>query len=478
VIKQLTGRLESLGARLEAVEKQLSSPSSVTTTRSSGGASRSVGDFEASFRLIDEYVTLSGKINPVVKQQADLVKQAVQAHRDFLNAAAQSKKPSDTVLQSLIKPTSDLIVSIVELRDDNRTHACWNHLSTVGEGVSCFGWVGAAPTPGPFVDDSRSSSEFWSNKILVQYRKDESATGKMHTDWVKAWNSWMHEFRDYIKQYHTTGITWGGSADASSFAGKSSSSASSSSGGPPPPPPGPPPDVSTSAPPPSGGGHAALFADINKVKERQGSGKTEGLRKVTDDMKTYKNPALKAAAVVPASSQQKTSGAPAKKGEAQSKPAKFALEGNKWVIEYQSNNKMLAVEDPEPKQTVYIYKCDSSVVQIKGKVNNITLDSCNKTGVVFDNAIASIEVVNCRGCQIQVTGKVPSVAIDKTSGCQVFLSEEALNVEIVTSKSDEINVVVPGATPADDSTELAVPEQFKTVVQNRKLVTECVAHLG
>jgi adenylyl cyclase-associated protein len=132
-------------------------------------------------------------------------------------------------------------------------------------------------------------------------------------------------------------------------------------------------------------------------------------------------------------------------------PPKFELDGQKWKIvrlpclpssvadtlltlslslslsylqENQVGNKNIIIENPEVRHTVYIYKCHDSVIQIKGKVNSIMLDSCKKTGLVFENAISVAEVVNCASVQVQVTGKVPSVAIDKTSGCQVFLSAE------------------------------------------------------
>jgi adenylyl cyclase-associated protein len=93
---------------------------------------------------------------------------------------------------------------------------------------------------------------------------------------------------------------------------------------------------------------------------------------------------------------------------------------------------------------------------------------------VFENAIASCEVVNCKGVEIQCTGKVPSIAIDKTSGIQLYLSADSLESEIVTSKSDSMNVVIPGI---DDIVELPVPEQFKTLVRNNRLVTEAVQHV-
>jgi len=147
------------------------------------------------------------------------------------------------------------------------------------------------------------------------------------------------------------------------------------------------------------------------------------------------------------------------------------------VVEFQSGAKDLVIENPEARHTVYIYKCDDAVIQVKGKVNAITMDTCHKVGLVFDNAISVVEVVNCNGVQVQINGKVPSVLIDKTSGAQIFLSKEGMGAEIVTSKSDSMNIVLPPENPADDSTEIAVPEQYKTTIVNRKLVTECVQHV-
>ncbi len=63
--------------------------------------------------------------------------------------------------------------------------------------------------------------------------------------------------------------------------------------------------------------------------------------------------------------------------------------------------------------------CWTVAVQVKGKVNAITLDKSSKTGLVFENVVASCEVVNSQSVEVQCTGLVPTVAIDKVDGCQV-----------------------------------------------------------
>jgi len=481
-IKNLQARLEQVSSRLATVEKQLASGGGAAAPAAGGGGgavsdSKSLADYDAlKSQYIDQYVELSAKINPIVKQQADIVAQAVSAQRQFLQVAAQSKKPGDSVFQQLFKPTSDLLAQIIELRDKNRAHTHFNHLSALSEGITALTWVAVSPTPGPFVDESRASSEFYSNKLLMQYRHDQSELGKTNVAWVSAWNTFLKELRQWIKNYHTTGLTWNPQGGDASAASAAPASAPAPSGGAPPPPGPPPPAMDfTSAPPPSSNAHAALFAEINAVKERQKGGKTEGLRTVTKEMKTKNQDKSALPVVVPKT--PAGSAAPKKTTQAPARPPKFALEGNKWCVEHQVGNRELVIDNPEVRQTVYIYKCEDSVVQIKGKINAVTMDSCKKVGLVFDNAISVVEVVNCNSVQVQINGKVPSVLIDKSSGAQVFLSNEGLDTEIVTSKSDEMNVVLPPLNPTDDITEIAIPEQFKTVVKNRKLVTECVQHV-
>jgi adenylyl cyclase-associated protein len=40
--------------------------------------------------------------------------------------------------------------------------------------------------------------------------------------------------------------------------------------------------------------------------------------------------------------------------------------------------------------------------QVKGKCNAISIDKCTKTGVVFEDVIASCELVNCNSVQVRL----------------------------------------------------------------------------
>jgi len=117
-----------------------------------------------------------------------------------------------------------------------------------------------------------------------------------------------------------------------------------------------------------------------------------------------------------------------------------------------------------------VYKCVNSTIQVKGKVNSITLDGCKKTAVVFDDAISMVEFINCQSVKCQVINKVPTVSIEKTDGCQIYLSEQSLDTSFISAKSSEMNVVIPKGD--GDYSEYAIAEQFKTVFNGKTLVTE------
>ena len=209
----------------------------------------------------------------------------------------------------------------------------------------------------------------------------------------------------------------------------------------------------------------AVFQELN-----QGDKITSGLRKVTDAMKT-KNRADRGG-FVPDAPAGRADGAGAafslaSAGGAAPKPkppAKVALEGKKWSVEHHVRNKTLLIQGVTPKQTVYVYDCVDCVVRIEGKPNAVTFDACVKTAAVFEDVLATCELVNCRGMQVQCLGSVPTVSIDKVDGCQVFLGEKSFGAAVLTAKSSEVNVVcVPGEGAADDEpVETPVPEQFVT----------------
>ncbi|KAB0354603.1 hypothetical protein FD755_022062, partial [Muntiacus reevesi] len=333
---------------------------------------------------------------------------------------------------ALLKPISEKIQEIQTFRERNRGSTMFNHLSAVSESIPALGWIAVSPKPGPYVKEMNDAATFYTNRVL----------------------------KDYKHRYGPVAST----ASALSVL-------SLGPGLPPPPPPPPPPGPpllfeSEGIKEASSPSRSALFAQLN-----QGEAITKGLRHVTDEQKTYKNPNLRAhGGQSPSPTKSHT---PGPKSPQPHPPKKHApvlqLEGKKWRVEYQEDRSDLVISETELRQVAYIFKCGKSTLQIKGKINSIIIDNCKKFGLVFDNVVGIVEVINSKDIQMQVMGKVPTISINKTEGCHIYLSEDALDCEIVSAKSSEMNILIP---QDGDYREFPVPEQFKTAWDGAKLITE------
>ncbi|XP_030799291.1 adenylyl cyclase-associated protein 2 isoform X2 [Camarhynchus parvulus] len=372
----------------------------------------------------------------------------------------------------LLKPISEKIQEIQNFRERNRGSKMFNHLSAVSESIPALGWIAVSPKPGPYVKEMNDAATFYTNRVLKDYKNSDTR----HVDWVKSYLNIWSELQAYIKEHHTTGLTWsktGPVASPMSMRSVLTSGSCLSPPPPPPPPPGPPPIFDTETAKDEGtASRSALFAQLN-----QGEAITKGLRHVSDDQKTHKNPSLRAQGPPVRSPTKSHTPSPTspKNSPQQNHAPVLELEGKKWRVEYQEDKNDLVINNTELKQVAYIFKCNKSTLQIKGKINSITIDNCKKFGLVFDNVVGIVEVINSRDIQIQVMGKVPTISINKTEGCHIYLSEESLDCEIVSAKSSEMNILIP---QDGDYKEFPVPEQFKTAWDGSKLVTEPAEIVG
>lgn len=69
------------------------------------------------------------------------------------------------------------------------------------------------------------------------------------------------------------------------------------------------------------------------------------------------------------------------------------------------------------------------------------------------------------------------IQVDKSDSGQIYLSKESLGAEITTAKCSAINVSLPVEGEEEGVfEEQAVPEMFRSVVRDGKLVTAVVEH--
>ncbi|GAB2267304.1 F-actin-capping protein subunit alpha, variant 2 [Dionaea muscipula] len=384
------------------------------------------------------------KIGGEVSEATKILEDAFVALRELLIKVKQTQKPDMEGLDEFLKPLNEVMVKANALTEGRRSDF-FNHQKTIADSLSALAWIAytgkgcGMSLPIAHVEESWQMAEFYNNKVLVQFRNKDPN----HVEWAKALKElYIPGLRDYVKGFYPLGPIWriGAKADVSV-----PQKAPASSGPAPPPPPKAPlfctdsPKASSSSSRPQEG-MAAVFQEINS------SNITAGLRKVTSDMKS-KNRKDRAGVVSSAEKEQHTSPPAFSK----SGPSKLELQmGRKWVVENQIGNKNLVIDACDAKQSVYIFGCKDSILQIQGKVNNITIDKCTKTGVVFKGVVAACEVVNCNSVEVQSQGSAPTISVDNTTGCQLYLSKESLEASITTSKSSEINVLVPASEAEGD----------------------------
>ncbi|XP_028978621.2 adenylyl cyclase-associated protein 2 isoform X2 [Esox lucius] len=463
-METLVQRLEQAVIRLEQVSVNIQASNSMTNgdcNGINGGASQCMEAFDLLLMgPVAEYLKNSHTIGEDVEKHAEMVNSALQLQRSFLQMVTTHQEPAQE-LADLLKPISEKILEIQTFREQNRGSRLFNHLSAVSESIPALGWVAVSQKPVPYVKEMNDAAIFYTNRVLKDYKDSD----KRHGEWVQSYLSIWTKLQAFIKQHHTTGLVW---SKTGPIAPSSLFSPNSPCPPPPPPPPGPPPVFTDEAPQAdrTAAKHSALFAQLN-----QGEAITKALKHVSKDQMTHKNPALRSQGGQhnATSTKSRNPGGSSAGAPPQKRPPLLELEGKKWRVEYFDQAHDLVIGETELRQVVYVFGCSNSTLQIKGKINSIIVDNCKKLGLVFDNVVGIVEIINSKDIQLQVTGRVPTISINKTEGCQVYLSKDALDCEIVSAKSSEMNILVP---QDDDYREFPVPEQYKTVWDGSKLVTE------
>ncbi|XP_042494816.1 cyclase-associated protein 1 [Macadamia integrifolia] len=471
--EKLIQRLESAVARLEAISTtgfRQASSSDVAADAPVDPEIIAYDDMTAQY--LSRVSAAAEKIGGQVLDVTKVLEEAFSVQKQLLMKVKQSQKPDLAGLAEFLKPLNEVITKANTLTEGRRSDF-FNHLKTVADSLTALAWIAytgkdcGMSLPIAHVEESWQMAEFYNNKVLVGYKtKDPN-----HVKWAKALKElYLPGLRDYVKSFYPLGPVWNPTAKTAVSA-PVSTKASPSAPAPPPPPPASlfsseSSNASSSRPKQ---GMSAVFQEINSGKPV-----TSGLKKVTDDMKT-KNRADRTG-VISSGGKEVRTGSPS---FSKAGPPKLELQmGRKWVVENQIGRKNLVIDDCDAKQSVYIFGCKDSVLQVQGKVNNITVDKCTKTGIVFKDVVAACEVVNCNGVEVQCQGSAPSISVDNTTGCQLYLSKDSLETSITTAKSSEINVLVPGAGSDDDWVEHALPQQYYHVFKEGQFVTTPVSHSG
>ncbi|KAF2305903.1 hypothetical protein GH714_008788 [Hevea brasiliensis] len=390
--EKLISRLESAVARLEALSVSAFRDRGVADF---GGADVTVDPSIVAFddllgQFFGRVSAAAEKIGGQVLEVTKIVQEAFRVQKELLVKAKQTQKPDLAELAEFLKPLNEVIMKANAMTEGRRSDF-FNHLKSAADSLTALAWIAytgkdcGMSMPIAHVEESWQMAEFYNNKILVEYKSKDPN----HVEWAKAMKElYLPGLRDYVKSHYPLGPTWG-------VSGKAPASAPSKAPAPPPPPPASLFSAESSQPSSSKPkeGMAAVFQEINTSKSV-----TAGLRKVTADMKT-KNRADRTGVVGTSEKEGRTSSPSFSKAG----PPKLELQmGRKWVVENQIGRKNLVIDDCDAKQSVYVFGCKDSVLQIQGKVNNKQLTNALRWELYLRlDVVAACEIVNCSGVEVQ-----------------------------------------------------------------------------
>jgi len=203
----------------------------------------------------------------------------------LLTQAVNSMKPSDDIFGKALEPLSKVIGEIQSFREKNRKSEHFNHLSAISESIGALGWVTVSPAPCTYIKEMNDAGQFYTNRVLKDYKEKDPS--KLHVNWVQSWIKTINELQAYVKEHHTTGVSWnprGASFDSSKVSSGGSAPPSAPKGGAPPPPPPPPIPSFDLLADQSASNQDDVLAKLQK-ELNVGTEITKTLRKVNDDQK-------------------------------------------------------------------------------------------------------------------------------------------------------------------------------------------------
>lgn len=488
-LTSLLKRLEAATSRLESLASFPSAFSAdrITSDRSQDGSAleqhedvnfgnttipHALNDYDEIFQTkLTDFVALSEQIGGVVAEQAHLVTELFHAQREFLEVATRSKKPDMTseVFLILLSPMQKEIAGISELRERNRSSPLFNHLSVVSEGAPAMGWVTIEPAPAGYIAEMIDSSQYYGNRVLNEF-KDQSA---MHINWTKSFSELLQALLRFVKQNHTAGVSWNQSGvdakEAIATTPASQANEQSSGTSAPPPPPLPPPSLETDDESTRNNSAASTSMDDVFAQINQGSDVVSGLRKVRKGDISPSTISLTQTKSVPSSG-----GKIPTPGQAIKHAPRKELQGNRWLVEHFENDRSIVIDNIENNHVVSIYGCSNCTIQIKGKLNAVTMNQCSKVGLLVDTLISTLDIIRCVSFELEIKSSVPTVSIDSSENGQIYLNPSSLNTQILTSKCSALNLTIPSKTEGSSMEEHALPEMLRHSVYVGNVRSEVV----
>lgn len=315
----------------------------------------------------------------------------------LIAASFECKKPSTEELMAFLGP----IVKVVEASSNPDSRAAsFPQEKSFAEAIQAMNWV-VMDMPRPFVAGQLDAADFYLNKVLTAARDKEDPDKTSMREYVKAMKAMITELAAYVGKNYKTGLEW------KIKDGKALSSY---------------------------GGAAAAAAPVEEKKEA---------------------PKKKAFAFKPK--------------PAAAKVGKVETQRDKIYVEHFGKDQKEPVvvtipppaADEGPKVGVFVGQCKDCVVKIEGKAKVITLSGCEGVGLVFDECVTVVEMINSKKCQVQSLTSCGTFTLDKCDRMKVYLASGSYTEGclVYTTQCSASNIYYP--TPdGEDLVEYGIAEQI------------------
>ncbi|KAI1081795.1 adenylate cyclase-associated CAP [Whalleya microplaca] len=153
---------------------------------------------------VGRYVSLSKELGDPLGRQATRLLNAFQEQRKILLLSTKATKPDAMGFQKLIRPMSDAIADIIEIKEHSRGDKTYDHLSSVADGIGVMGWIYVEVSPFRHVDQYLGYSQYFGNKVMKEYKGRDSR----HVEWVQSFYQVFRDLSNLVKEYYPYGISW------------------------------------------------------------------------------------------------------------------------------------------------------------------------------------------------------------------------------------------------------------------------------
>ena len=147
---------------------------------------------------------IAAEISQELEDFSSKVEAAFRAQQDFISFVSKRGKIEAKDISVYLKPTSDKIAEIDEIRNNSRHSSYFHHFSAISESLPALGWVTLSAEVAEYVKEMKNCGKFYSNKVLMEWKGKDPAS--RHSQWLSQWMQVLDCLEKYVVQFFPGGV--------------------------------------------------------------------------------------------------------------------------------------------------------------------------------------------------------------------------------------------------------------------------------